>query len=96
MQASLPTSLGGLGARSTARAAPVAFLGFWALVGSLVGQRFLRSGLPFLVSVGCRWCLMSDVDDGVLPFKVPLRSARDSLPQSAQQVLALFSELWRV
>jgi hypothetical protein len=47
MQASLPTSLDGLGVRSTARAAPAAFLRFWALVGSLVGQRFLRSGLPF-------------------------------------------------
>jgi hypothetical protein len=70
MQAFLPTSLGGLGARSTARAAPAAFLGSWALVGSLVGQRFLRSGLPFLVSV-----VSNDVDAGVLPFQVALRSA---------------------
>jgi hypothetical protein len=91
MQASLPTSLGGLGARSTARAAPAAFLGSWAVVGSLLGQRFLRSGLPFLVSV-----VSDDVDTGVLPFQVALRSARDSLPQSARQVLAPFSEVGRV
>jgi hypothetical protein len=70
MQASLPTSVGGLGARSTARAAPAAFLGFWALVGSLVEQRFLRSGLPFLVSV-----VFDDVDAGVSPFQGALRSA---------------------
>jgi hypothetical protein len=48
-----------------ARAAPAAFLGSWALVGSIVGQRFLRSGLPFLVSV-----VSDDVDAGVLPFQV--------------------------
>jgi hypothetical protein len=51
MQASLPTLLGELGVCSTARAAPAAFLGSWALVGSLVGQRFLRSGFA-VSSVG--------------------------------------------
>jgi hypothetical protein len=69
MQASLPTSLGGLGVRSTARAAPAAFLSSWALVGSLVGQRFLRSGLPFQVLM-----VSNNVDAGVLPFQVALRS----------------------
>jgi hypothetical protein len=90
MQASLPTSLDGLGVRSTARAAPAAFLGSWALVGSLVGQRFLRSGLPFVVSV-----VSDDVDDGVLPFQVALWSARDGLSQSARPILAPFLELGR-
>jgi hypothetical protein len=61
----MPTLLGGLGARSTARAAPAAFLVSWSLVGSLVGQRFLRLGLPFLVTVVC-----TDVDAAVLPFQV--------------------------
>jgi hypothetical protein len=56
-----------------------------------VGQRFLRSGLPFLVSV-----VSDDVDAGVLPFQVALRSARDGLPQSARQILAPFLELGRV
>jgi hypothetical protein len=55
-----------------------------------VGQRFLRSGLPFLVSV-----VSDDVDTGVLPFQVALRSARDGLPQSARPILAPFSELGR-
>jgi hypothetical protein len=82
MQASLPTSLGGLGVRSTAGAAPAAFLGSWALVRSL-GQHFLRSDLPSLESV-----VSNDVDAGVLPFQVALRSARDGLPQSARQILA--------
>jgi hypothetical protein len=91
MQASLPTSLGGLGVRSTARAAPAAFLGSWALVESLVGQRFLWSGLPFLVSV-----VSNKVDVGVLPFQVALRSARDGLPQSARPILAPFLEMGRV
>jgi hypothetical protein len=91
MQASLPTSLGGLGARSTARAAPAAFLGSWALVGSLVGQRFLRSRLPFLVLV-----VSDEMDAGVLPFQMALRSARDGLPQSARQFFAPFLELGRV
>jgi hypothetical protein len=81
MQASLPTSLGGLGARSTARAAPATLLSSWTSVGSLVGQRFRRSGLPFLVSV-----VSDDVDADMLPFQVALRSSRDSLPQSARQL----------
>jgi hypothetical protein len=34
MQASLPTSLGGLGVRSTARASPAAFLGSWLQLGA--------------------------------------------------------------
>jgi hypothetical protein len=90
MHASLPTSLGGLGVRSTARA-PAAFLGSWALVGSLVRQHFLRSGLPFLVSM-----VSDDVDAGVLFFQVALRSARDGLPRSARPILAPFLELGRV
>jgi hypothetical protein len=87
MQTSLPTSLGGLGARSTARAAFAAFLGSWALVKSLVGKRFLRSGLPFLVSM-----VSDDVDAGVLPFHVALRSARDaeSPPASTLDPCILF------
>jgi hypothetical protein len=47
--------------------------------------------LPFLVSV-----VSDDLDAGVLPSQVALRSARDSVPQSARQVLAPFSELGRV
>jgi hypothetical protein len=87
MQASLPTSLGRLGARSTVRAAFTAFLGSWALVGSLVGQRFLRSGLPFLVSM-----VSDDVDAGVLPVQVALWSARDaeSPPASTLDPCTLF------
>jgi hypothetical protein len=85
MQASLPTSLGGLGVRSTAGAAPATFLDSWALVGSLMGQRFLQSDLPFLVSV-----VSHDVYAGVLPFQVALWSARDGLPQSARPILHPF------
>jgi hypothetical protein len=44
--------------------------------------------LPFLASV-----VSDDVDAGVLPFQVALRSARDGLSQSARQILAPFLEL---
>jgi hypothetical protein len=64
------------------------FLGFSR---ELSVQRFLRSGLPFLVSV-----VSDDVDAGVLPFQVALRSATNGLPQSARPILAPFSELGRV
>jgi hypothetical protein len=56
-----------------------------------VWQRFLRSGSPFLVSV-----VSDNVDAGVLPFQVGLRSVRDGLPQLTCQILAPFSELGRV
>jgi hypothetical protein len=39
---------------------------------------------------------LRDVDAGVLPFQVALRSARDGLPKSARQILAPFLELARV
>jgi hypothetical protein len=42
MQASLPTSLGGLGVRSTARAAPAAFLGSWAFNSRELSGGFSR------------------------------------------------------
>jgi hypothetical protein len=59
----------------SAAIAPVAFLGGWALIGSLVAQRFIRSGEPFLAET-----VSDGVESGGLPFQVALRAAWDSLP----------------
>lgn len=90
-QVTLPTSLGGLGIRRTAAIAPAAFLGAWALVGSLVAGRFLRSGEPFLAGA-----VSDGVESGVLPFQIALRAARDLLPgQLAAQTLGALAEFGR-
>jgi hypothetical protein len=78
----LPTPLGGLKVRSSAAIALAAFLGGWALIGSLVAQRFIRSGEPFLrrryrmgLSLGVchfRWLC---VQLGIV-FRVRLRATR--------------------
>jgi hypothetical protein len=62
-QVTLPTSLGGLGVRNLAAIAPAAFLGGWALIGSLVAQRFIRSGEHFLAET-----VPDGIESGGLPF----------------------------
>jgi hypothetical protein len=84
-------SLGGLGVRSLAAIALAAFLGGWALIGSLVAQRFIRSGEPFLAET-----VSDGVESGGLPFQAALRAARDSLPdQIAGHALGPLAEFGR-
>ncbi|GAQ91895.1 hypothetical protein KFL_008770060 [Klebsormidium nitens] len=90
-QVTLPTSFGGLGVRSTAATAPAAFLGAWALVGSLIAGRFVRSGEQFLSEA-----VSDGVETGGLPFQLALRAAPDSLPgEAAGQALGALARFGR-